>query len=35
MAMSNAGSVRMRVKIHAEHPLDNNDMIQYINHGSR
>ena len=34
MAMSNAGAVRMRVKIHAERSLDNSDMNQYINHDS-
>ena len=34
MAMSNNGAVRMRGKIHAEHSLDNSDMIQCINHGS-
>ena len=35
MAMSNAGTARIRVKIHVEHSLDNSDMIQYINHGSQ
>jgi len=34
MAMSNAGAVRMRVKIHVERSLDNSDMIQCINYSS-
>jgi hypothetical protein len=35
MVMSNAGAIRMRMKIHAERYLDNSDMIQCINHGSQ